>query len=62
MQLQFKPADGSSDWTPFGQPISVTSAQGYFTAQVPAPGAGQVRGVWLGPAQTTFASLGQSVR
>ncbi|MDQ3631563.1 MAG: hypothetical protein M3417_09930 [Actinomycetota bacterium] len=46
--LQFKPADGSSDWVGFDAPLP-TSRLGYFSATVVKPGAGQVRAVWRGP-------------
>lgn len=53
VQLQFKPADGSSDWVPFDAPIA-TSRLGYFSGTVVKPGVGQVRAIWRGP-QNPFA-------
>lgn len=59
VQLQFKPADGSSDWAPYGDPVAVTNPLGYFVADVATPGApGQLRASWNGGAVT---SLGQPV-
>jgi hypothetical protein len=55
VQLQFKPADGSSDWVPFGNPLATTE-YGYFAGDVPAPGTGQIRAVWSG-AQTPFTNV-----
>ncbi|MCW3011980.1 MAG: hypothetical protein JWO90_2384 [Solirubrobacterales bacterium] len=52
VQLQFKPADGSSDWIPFNAPLA-TSRLGYFFASVDTPGRGLVRAVWKG-AQIPF--------
>jgi hypothetical protein len=46
VQIEFKPADGSADWAAIGDPITVTSARGYFTAQVTAPAAGNLRARW----------------
>jgi hypothetical protein len=53
VQLQFKPIDGSTDWTSFGDPVPVASPNGFFTADLPAPGTGYVRAVWAG-AQNPF--------
>ena len=48
VQLQFRPADRSSDFVDVGEPITVTNAMGYFTGRVQLPGPGEVRGVWTG--------------
>ena len=59
VQLQFRPADGSSDFAPIGDPVEVENAKGYFTAKVQLPGPGQVRAAWAqGPSAT---SLPQSI-
>jgi hypothetical protein len=50
VQIQFKPADGSADWAPLGNPIPVTNGKGFFTGQVTAPAAGSLRAVWTDPA------------
>jgi hypothetical protein len=55
VQIQFKPADGSADWTALGDPITVTNARGFFTAQVSAPAAGSLRAAW--PAAGPFVSI-----
>ncbi len=61
VQLQFKPADGSADWTAFGDPV-VTSRLGYFATTVVTPGKGQVRAVWKGlEAPGSFESAGKPV-
>jgi hypothetical protein len=46
VQIQFKPADGSADWAPLGDPIPVTDGKGFFTSQVTAPAAGSIRATW----------------
>jgi hypothetical protein len=46
VQIEFKPADGSTDWTPLGAPITVINARGFFTGQVAAPAAGKLRASW----------------
>ena len=46
VQLQYLPADGSSDWTAVGDPITVTNPLNYFTGQLQLPGPGQVRAAW----------------
>jgi hypothetical protein len=46
VHIEFKPADGSADWGPLGNPITVTNGRGYFTAQVTAPATGQLRASW----------------
>ena len=48
VRLQFKPADGSADWTEFGEPLA-TSHLGYFNAVIATPGPGQIRAIWNGP-------------
>jgi hypothetical protein len=54
--LQFKPADGSSDWAPLldgkGQPVSlfVTNPVGFFLADVDIPAPGLLRAHWEGGA------------
>jgi hypothetical protein len=50
VQIQFKPADGSADWAPIGDPITVTNARGYFTGQIAVPAAGRLRATWASPA------------
>ncbi len=61
VQLQFKPADRSSDWVPFDAPVP-TNSLGYFTATVVKPGAGQVRAIWRGPQNPfSFVSYGKVV-
>jgi hypothetical protein len=50
VQIQFKPADGSADWAPIGDPIPVTNGKGFFTGQVTAPAAGSIRASWTDPA------------
>jgi len=45
VQLQFKPANGASDWVSFDAPIA-TSPLGYFLATIITPGQGQIRAVW----------------
>lgn len=61
VQLQYKPADGSADWTVFGDPLP-TSRLGYFTATVVTPGPGQIRALWNGmQAPFTFPSAGKPV-
>jgi hypothetical protein len=55
VQLQYLPADGSSDWVPFGDPLPTTEF-GYFAGELAAPGSGQIRAVWAG-AQTPFNSV-----
>jgi hypothetical protein len=49
VQIQFKPADGSADWAPIGDPITVTNGRGYFTAQIAVPAAGRLRATWTSP-------------
>jgi hypothetical protein len=49
VQLQFKPADGSADWTSYGDPIVVSNAKGFFVGTIPSPPApGQLRAAWSG--------------
>jgi hypothetical protein len=50
VQIQFKPADGSADWAPLGDPIPVINGKGFFTGQVTAPAAGSIRATWTDPA------------
>jgi hypothetical protein len=60
--VQFKPADGSADWTNVGL-LPVTNAFGYFRADNFAlPSAGQIRMYWAGPqAPGTWTTLPQNV-
>ncbi len=53
VQLQFRPADRSTDWVPFDAPLP-TNHLGYFSATVVNPGPGLVRAIWRGP-QNPFA-------
>ncbi|MDX6658529.1 MAG: hypothetical protein QOH62_3322 [Solirubrobacteraceae bacterium] len=46
VQIEFKPADGSADWSALGAPITVTNARGFFTGQVTVPAPGSLRAVW----------------
>jgi hypothetical protein len=48
VQLQFKPADGSTDWVPLGDPVVVSNGKGFFTGQIEVPAAGSVRAHWEG--------------
>lgn len=48
VQLQFRPADGSTDWVPVGAPITVSNGKGFFLAQIESPGPGQLRASWAG--------------
>lgn len=48
VQLQFRPADRSTDWVPFDAPLP-TNRVGYFAATVVQPGVGEVRAIWRGP-------------
>ncbi len=48
VELQFKPASGSSDFRPLGDKLLVTSAKGFFTARFRVPGRGELRAVWTG--------------
>src|SRR5207248_2210560 len=48
VQLQFKPADGSTDWVPIGDPVVVANGKGFFTGQIEVPAAGSVRAHWEG--------------
>jgi hypothetical protein len=49
VQLQFKPADGSTDWTNYRDPIVVTNAKGFFIGTIERPpAAGQIRATWSG--------------
>lgn len=58
VQLQYKPADGSADWAPYGDPIVVSNAKGFFTGLVPKPPApGQLRATWAG---TDFPGTAES--
>jgi hypothetical protein len=57
VQIEFKPADGSADGAPLGDPITVTNGRGYFTGQVTAPAAGQLRASW---ASSQFPYAAQS--
>jgi hypothetical protein len=57
VQIEFKPADGSADWAPLGDPITVTNGRGYFTGQVTAPAAGRLRASW---ASSQFPYAAQS--
>jgi hypothetical protein len=57
VQIEFKPADGSADWAPLGDPIPVTNGRGYFTGQVTAPAAGRLRASW---ASSQFPYAAQS--
>jgi hypothetical protein len=52
VQIQFKPADGSADWSALGDPITVTNRRGFFTAQVTLPAPGSVRAAWPGAGPT----------
>jgi hypothetical protein len=56
VQIEFKPADGSADWAPLGDPITVTNGRGYFSAQVTAPAPGQLRASWSSAQAPFFAS------
>ena len=48
VQLQFRPADGSSDFQNVGNPIPVTNSMNYFTGSVQLPGPGELRATWTG--------------
>lgn len=60
VQLQFKPANGSSDWVGFDAPIA-TSRMGYFLATVLTPGQGQIRAVWNGGQAALVTSAAKPV-
>ena len=56
VQMQFRP-QGAAAWENNGDPIPVSSAFGYFTAQRSAPVSGSWRALWFGRDQPTiFAS------
>jgi hypothetical protein len=59
VQIQFKPADGSADWTTFAR-FPVTNVKGWFTGVVAPPGPGQVRAAWQG-AEKPFAAVSREV-
>ena len=61
VQLQFRPADGSADFTSFGDPITVTDPNGYFTGSYAVPGDGFVRAVYVRADGFQQPSLGQRV-
>ncbi|WP_372790146.1 hypothetical protein [Paraconexibacter sp.] len=48
VQLQFRPADGSTDWVNVGAPVLVTNGKGYFQHAVETPGPGALRAYWSG--------------
>lgn len=48
VQLQFRPADRSTDFVDVGDPILVTSTMNYFTGRVQLPGPGEIRARWTG--------------
>jgi hypothetical protein len=50
VQLQFLPADGSSDWVNVGDPITVANGKGFFLATIAAPAPGLLRARWQGGA------------
>jgi hypothetical protein len=60
VQLQFKPANGSSDWASFDAPIATTRL-GYFLSTVVTPGPGQIRAIWKGGQAPFSISAGKPV-
>lgn len=60
VQLEYE-APGAG-FVPYGDPLPVTNALGYFSAQVPSPGPGRLRVSWSGPVPPGAAqSLPQTV-
>ena len=49
VELQFKPANGASDFAALGEKLRASSGKGYFTGTIKVPGPGQLRAVWTGP-------------
>jgi hypothetical protein len=50
VHLQYLPTGApATAWTDFGEPVTVTSAVGYYNAAATVPGAGQVRAQWRAP-------------
>lgn len=63
VRLQYKPADGSSDFVDYGEPIRVTNLVGYYTGSTVLPGPGTIRMAWSGLAQPfRLTSLPQVVQ
>jgi hypothetical protein len=63
VRLQWKPANGATDFVDFGPAITVSNLVGYYTNPgVVIPGAGQIRAIWSGQAQPyKLTSLPQAI-
>ncbi len=48
--LEYKPSDGSADWAPLGDPVTVSGPRNFFLTTRELPGAGVVRAHWHGTA------------
>ena len=46
--VQYKPSDGSSDWTNLGDPLTAGPPRNFFVGLREIPGPGQLRAVWIG--------------